>query len=99
MRSILQERRECYICRALYNVQTVRGLEEHHIFQAPRRGLAEQYGLKVWLCRRHHNEQNAYSAHFDRELQAWLKQRAQTRFEDLYGHEKWMEVFGKEYHA
>ena len=29
--SIMQTRQECYICRAKYNVSTVRGLEEHRV--------------------------------------------------------------------
>lgn len=96
-KSIMQARRECYICRELYNVVTVRGLEEHHIFQAPRRLLSERYGLKVYLCRQHHNAQREYSAHFDAGLQAWLKSRAQQAFEAEYGHDAWMAAFGKDY--
>ena len=60
--SIMQTRQECYICRAKYNVSTVRGLEEHHVLNGPLRPMAERYGLKVWLCHRHHNEPG-YSAH------------------------------------
>lgn len=95
--SILQARRECYVCRELYCVSTTRGLEEHHILGGPRRALSERYGLKVYLCRRHHNVGNAYSAHFNAELAAWLKGRAQQAFEAEYGHDAWMTAFGKDY--
>lgn len=72
--SIMQTRQECYICRAKYNVSTVRGLEEHHVLNGPLRPMAERYGLKVWLCHRHHNEPG-YSAHFDHHCRLWLKKR------------------------
>lgn len=72
--SIMQSRRECYVCRMKYNVVTVAGLEEHHVLNGPLRPVAEQYGLKVWLCHRHHNEPG-YSAHFDHHLRLYLKNR------------------------
>ena len=39
-KSILQNERYCYLCKVWYNLRTVRGLEEHHIFSAARRGLS-----------------------------------------------------------
>ena len=49
-KSILQNDKECYLCRRFYNLRTTRGLEEHHIlFGRGRRELSERYGLKVWL--------------------------------------------------
>ena len=84
------------ICRAKYNVSTVRGLEEHHVLNGPLRPMAERYGLKVWLCHRHHNEPG-YSAHFDHHCRLWLKKEAQAAFEARYGHERWMAETGKDY--
>lgn len=69
--SIMQTRRECYVCRM-------------------------KYGLKVYLCHRHHNEPG-YSAHFDHKLRLYLKKQAQRSFEDVYGHRQWMAVVGKDY--
>ena len=94
--SMMQTRQECYICRAKYNVSTVRGLEEHHVLNGPLRPMAERYGLKVWLCHRHHNEPG-YSAHFDHHCRLWLKKEAQAAFEARYGHERWMAETGKDY--
>lgn len=94
--SIMQSRRECYVCRKKYNVATVAGLEEHHVLNGPLRPMAERYGLKVWLCHRHHNEPG-YSAHFDHHLRLDLKKQAQRDFESLYGHDRWMEETGKDY--
>ena len=95
-KSILQSQKECFVCRRWYNVKTVRGLEEHHVLTGPLRSFAEQQGLKVWLCHRHHNEPG-YSAHFDHHLRLDLKKQAQQDFEDLYGHDRWMEEIGKDY--
>ena len=94
--SIMQTRRECYVCRMKYGVVTVKDLEEHHVLNGPLRSVAEQYGLKVWLCHRHHNEPG-YSAHFDHKLRLYLKKQAQRSFEDVYGHCQWMAVVGKDY--
>ena len=95
-KSIMQSRRECYVCRMLYGVVTERGLEEHHVLNGPLRPMAEQYGLKVWLCHRHHNEPG-YSAHFDHRLRLYLKKQAQRSFEAVYDHRQWMEMVGKDY--
>ena len=97
--SIMQTRQECYICRAKYNVSTVRGLEEHHVLNGPLRPMAERYGLKVWLCHRHHNEPG-YSAHFDAGLAWELKATAQKKYEEKNGpdaHAAWMAAVGKDY--
>lgn len=43
-KSILQNDKECYLCRRFYNLRTTRGLEEHHIlFGRGRRELSERY--------------------------------------------------------
>lgn len=96
-RSILQDRRECYICREIYCVKSVWGLEEHHVFGGPRRALSERYGLKIYLCRRHHNTPGEFAAHFDPDVRNWLHRRAQRAFVARHDREQWMEVFGKDY--
>lgn len=56
-KSILQNTKECYICRTWYNCRTLNGLELHHIFPGTaRRAISDRLGLTVWLCHRHHNE-------------------------------------------
>ena len=96
-KSILQNDKECYLCRRMYNLCTTRGLEEHHIlFGRGRRELSEQYGLKVWLCHRHHNEPPE-GVHFNAATSDWLKGEAQKTFEWLYGHDRWMKEVGKDY--
>ena len=85
MDSILQDRRECYLCRRFYNLHTVRGLEEHYImYGRGRRELSELYGLKVWLCRRHHNAP-PLGVHFNPDTRRALEEEARTALDARYG--------------
>ena len=68
----------------------------HHVFYGKNRRNSEKYGMKVPLCNFHHNF-SAQSVHFDHELDIAVKQMAQKVFEAKYSHEKFMEVFGKNY--
>lgn len=87
-KSILSNERECYVCKTTLN------LHKHHIFFGPNRQNSEKYGCWVYLCAWHHNMSNV-GVHFNRLLDVELKREAQKRFEELHGHEKFMEVFGK----
>jgi len=89
-KSIMQSEKKCYITGATQN------LHKHHIFFGCRRSTSEKWGCWVWLRADYHNMSN-YGVHFNHDLDVWLKQRCQRRFEKLYGHEKFMEVFGKNY--
>lgn len=97
--SIMQTRRECYVCRMKYNVSTVDMLEEHHILNGPLRSFSEQHGLKVWLCHRHHNEPGM-SPHYNATCAQTLKAVAQAKYEEMNGpdaHAAWMAAVGKDY--
>lgn len=89
MNSILQTEKECYLTGAK------EGLHKHHIFGGPRRQAAEKWGCWVWLRAEWHT--GPCGVHFNRSLDLALKQEAQDRFEQLYGHDKFMAVFGKNY--
>lgn len=95
MKSIIQDEKECYICRTTY------GLEDHHIIHGTgNRKLSEKYGLKVWLCRRHHTGDitgREYAVHFNRAFDLKLKQVAQAAFNDRYPDEDFLTVFGRNY--
>lgn len=91
IKSIMQDTKECYITGSTVN------LHRHHVFGGnPNRRLSEKYGCWVWLRADWHNLSN-YGVHFDKELDLRIKRETQARFEDLYGHEKFMKVFGKSY--
>lgn len=60
------------------------------------RKQSEKYGLKVWLCCEDHRT-GKEAVHRCREIDLKLICIAQRKFEELYGHDKWMEVFMKNY--
>ena len=90
MDSIMQNDRECYITGA------TAGLHKHHIYFGSRRKSSDKWGCWVWLRADWHNLSN-YGVHFNRDLDMRLKRECQERFEELYSHEKFMELFGRNY--
>ncbi len=90
MDSILQDKKECYI------TGWTTELHKHHIYPGSRRKASEQWGCWVWLRSDWHNLAS-YGVHFNRDLDLKLKCKCQERFEELYGHEKFVEVFGRNY--
>lgn len=98
-----KEARECFLCRleaesiGYFGELKHTGLQKHHIFGGHKfRKLAEHYGLWCYLCDPHH-EHSPKAVHLNAEVSNDLKQRAQRKFEEIHGHDKWMEEFGKNY--
>ena len=91
----LQYEKRCYIC----GIAPEYGLEAHHIFSGANRKKSEKYGLKIWLCHNHHNENipNDPGIHFNPKVMDFVQRKAQRKFEEIYGHNKWMEIFGRNY--
>ena len=76
MKSILQENRECLICKTPYN------LHVHHVFEGTgRRRISDDEGLTVYLCPFHHNASN-HSVHLNKELDLKVKRWAQKKWQD-----------------
>lgn len=71
-------------------------LHRHHVFGAANRKWSDKYGLWVYLCPEHHNMSDV-GVHFNKQFDNQLKQIAQREFEDTYGHEKFIKVFGRNY--
>lgn len=86
-KSIMQDNRECFITGSTVD------LDRHHVFHGPRRNAAEKYGCWVWLRHDLHMEVHDRNKELDRMLQ----RACQTRFEEIYSHEEFMTVFGKNY--
>ena len=86
--------RECFLCRLDTSAELPHeGLHKHHMIHGTaNRRLAEKWGLWCYLCSEHHQ-----GLHDHNEEDLFLMQVAQGRFERLYGHDKWMEIFGKNY--
>jgi len=89
--SIMQDKKECYITGANRN------LHRHEVyFGNPNREKSLEWGCWVYLRGDWHNQTN-YGVHFNKELDDRLKRETQRRFMELYGLEKFKEVFGKNY--
>ena len=86
-RSIMQTEKKCFITGA------VTMLDQHHCFHGPRRKAADKWGCWIWLRRDLHRELHDNN----KELDLMIERACQERFEELYGHEKFMEIFGKSY--
>lgn len=103
-KSIIQKEKECYLCRIEANVLGYRGdlsdfgLDRHHfIHGTAHKKKAERYGLWAYVCRERHHVYGKDAPHANMEVDKILKGIAQKEFEKKYSHEKWMEVFGKNY--
>lgn len=88
--SLLSAVKECYVTGSRTN------LHRHHVYGGSRRSASEKWGCWVWLRADYHNMSN-YGVHFDHQLDQRIKRECQEAFEALYGHEKFMQVFGKNY--
>ena len=89
-RSVIQERKECYFCGKLTN------LERHHVFGGvANRPISEKYGLTVWLCHNCHTGKDG--AQYDKMKNLRLKQDAQFAFERNHSRSEWMKLIGKNY--
>lgn len=89
-KSIMQTQKECYLC----GKKTC--LERHHILSGvANRKLSEKYGLWVYLCHDCHTGPDG--AQYNPEKNRDLRKQAQIAFEELYGHQKWMSIFLKNY--
>ena len=101
MESILQDMKECYLCRMdpknEFRMLPSTGLESHHIMHGTaNRKISEHYGLKVWLCPEHHRL-GKDAVHKCRETDLKLIRIGQKTFEDAFSHEEWMNLFMKNY--
>lgn len=107
-KSIIQKRtdpasRECLLCReeaeriGYYGELPHTGLHKHHFLFGPLRKKAEHYGLWGYVCMKRHHEYGPEAPHVNAEVSNHLKQIAQRAFEKKYGHELWMQEFGKNY--
>lgn len=88
--SIMQKEKRCYLCGRQF------GLERHHVMAGvANRKISDKYGIWVYLC--HNCHTGVDGAQYSREKGDALKREAQEAFEALYSHEKWMDLFRKNY--
>ena len=91
---------KCYLCMLLDHDYTVkRELEKHHVFfGAGQRDKSEADGLTVHLCRNHHKANGGPDAvHRNNDVRRRLCAIGQKAYEQKYGHEAYMERYGRSY--
>ena len=94
MKSILQSKKECYLCETTFN------LENHHIFfGTANRRLSEKDGLKVWLCIYHHKGTVGVHGKNGHTLDKYLKSIAQIAYMQYYNktEEDFIKRYGKSF--
>ena len=90
-KSIMQRNKECIVCHNS-------NVEEHHVFFGnASRKLSEKYGLKVYLCTEHHRGPRGVHGKYGKTLYTYLKQLAQTKFEEKNCRDTFIQIFGKSY--
>lgn len=88
MNTIIQKRKRCFKCGTPY-------VEDHHIFfGTANRKLSEKYGLKLWLCPKHHRT-GPEAPHRNREVDLEYKELGQMVFEENHTREEFRNIFGK----
>lgn len=98
--SIIQPRDGgCYLCEKLHSDYSLKRTEEHHVFFGPgQRAISEAYGLKVYLCRKHHIHSGGPEAvHRNHEICLIVQQAGQRAFEKRYSHDEFMRLIGRNY--
>lgn len=98
VKSIMQRKDGiCYLCAMLDGDESIKRVQEHHaIFGTSRRKLSEKYGLKVYLCLRHH-EYGPDAVHRNAKMALLIKQEGQRAFLLHWPELDFREVFGKNY--
>ena len=94
MRSIMQTRKECYVCYDTSN------LEIHHsLYGTANRKLAEKDGLKVWLCAEHHRGDYGVHGKYGHTIDSLLKSEAQQIWMGHYNKTKedFISRYGRNY--
>ena len=90
-KSILQNKKQCIICHNC-------NIEEHHVFfGTANRKFSEKYGLKVYLCPEHHRGTKGVHGRDGKTLDTYLKELAQSKFEEKESREKFRQIFGISY--
>lgn len=96
-RSIMQNKDGCcYLCERLGIRQQGLTIEEHHCLGGPNRKLSEHYGLKVYLCLKHHRT-GPDAVHNNSDYMQLLREEAQRAFEERYPDKNFRSIFGRNY--
>lgn len=75
--SILQDKKECYVCGTLSNIHI------HEVYFGKNRQKSIQDGCCVYLCGKHHN-MSGIGVHFNHKLDLELKQTMEKKWLNHY---------------
>lgn len=90
MRSILQDKKECFITHRTY------GLHKHHIYGGGNRRISEREGFYIFLIPELHNMSDK-GIHFDKGFDLWVKQLCQKEYEKTHTRQEFMDLIGRNY--
>lgn len=98
MKSILQTNNQiCFLCSMLHGNDHEQFTHCHHVvFGTAGRKLSERYGLKLYLCPKHH-EFSKEAVHRNKDINLMLRKTAEIVFITKNSYEEWMKIFGKNY--
>ena len=89
--SIMQSKKECLICGS-------NNVEQHHVlFGNPKRKMADEDGLWVWLCPDHHRGTYGVHGKYGHDLDTALKITAQEIYERTHSRDEWMARYRRNY--
>ena len=93
MKSIIQDKKECYICGTKNN------LDLHHTIFGKNRKKADEDGLVVYLCQEHHKGTTGVHGKYGHELDILLKEISQRKWQKYYNktEEDFIERYFKSY--
>ncbi len=78
----------CEVCGKTY-------AETHEIFFGKHRQLSIKYHIQALLCAEHHR--GPFGPHLCKQRDLELKRRGQKFFEQYFGHDEFMRLFGRNY--
>ena len=84
----MQSEKRCF-CESLECYGT---LHHHEVFFGRNRINSIKNDCWIWLCSKHHTQ-----IHNDDSLNKKIKRQTQKKYESIYGHDKFMEIFRKNY--
>lgn len=102
MKSIMHDKSKhfCFLCAILHDDYSEKmHLQEHHcIHGTASRKLSEQYGLKIYLCDKHHTyDQGPEAVHRNADIDLIVKKAAEYAFMLNYPEMDFKSVFGKHF--
>ncbi len=92
IKSILQSQKECFLTGA------TEGLQLHHIYFGANRPISDKHGFVVWLRWDRHMADSPYKTpHNSRNVDLYLKQKCQKKYEETRSREEFIALIGRSY--